>query len=52
MTVKNARAVGGLDGQKFEFLAENAFDTSAHVVDVEAASGQDSFQSTPKSTPG
>jgi len=40
LIVKNARTVVNLDSQKAEFVAENAYDVAAHVVNLDSDHGQ------------
>jgi len=40
LIVKNAGTVDNLDLQKAEFVAENAYDVAAHVVNLNADHGQ------------
>jgi len=40
LTIGNARQLTDLNKQKAEFVAENPFDVTAHVVSIEAALGQ------------
>ena len=46
LTIKNARKVDELDSHTLEFIAENPFAITEHVVDVEAEglTGQFSFK--------
>jgi len=40
LIVKNARTVANLNSQKAEFVAENAYDVTAHVVNLNSDHGQ------------